>query len=391
VVLYELTGQHPFPNATGVERLFKHLNEPLPVINGLDPDCQDALNEVIQTATQKDPARRYADALVMAAAFQQAIAARRQLLESEIIELLTLREQEILQCMIDGLANNQIAEALYRAVHGQMVHQADLTKARCAQPGAGDCARQELNLIVPGTDNGHLTVIGEPRRPVGCLRLKPLQRLRAFQPADEQDFFGREKLTAKVIQRLNETPPVTVSGSGGNSGSGKSSLIKAGLIPALWRGELPGSERWFIVEMLPGTHPLDELEVALMRVAANQSGNLNEQLRRDERGLVRVSQLILPNDGSELVLIVDQFEEVFTLVENETERQHFLTLLQTTIAEKRSRVRIVVTLRADFYDRPLMYPDYGELMRARMETVLPLSAKELESVIVNPAKRRSGI
>jgi hypothetical protein len=139
--------------------------------------------------------------------------------------------------------------------------------------------------------------------------------------------------------------------------------------------------------MLPGTHPLDELEVALTRVAADQSGNLNEQLRRDERGLVRVSQLILPNDGSELVLIVDQFEEVFTLVENEAERQHFLTLLHTAITEKRSRVRVVVTLRADFYDRPLLYPDYGELMRTRMETVLPLSAQELESVIVNPAKR----
>ena len=391
VVLYEvLTGQHPFPNVTGVERLFKHLNEPLPLINGLDPDCQDALNDVIQTATQKDPARRYADALVMAAAFQQAIAARRQPLDNEIIELLTLREQEILQCIIDGLANNQIAEKLFIELSTVKWYIKQIYKKLGVRSRVQAIVRaRELNLIVPGTDNGHLTVIGGT---TSTSRLpapeNPYKGLRAFQPADEQDFFGREKLTAKVIQRLNEKHPLSrFLALVGPSGSGKSSLIKAGLIPALWRGELPGSERWFIVEMLPGTHPLDELEVALMRVAADQSGNLNEQLHRDERGLVRVSQLILPNDGSELVLIVDQFEEVFTLVENEDERQHFLTLLQTAVTEKRSRVRIVVTLRADFYDRPLMYPDYGELMRARMETVLPLSAKELESVIVNPAKR----
>jgi WD40 repeat protein len=173
----------------------------------------------------------------------------------------------------------------------------------------------------------------------------------------------------------------------GPSGSGKSSLVKAGLIPALWQGKLAGSEKWFVAEMLPGSHPLEELEIALIRVAANQAANLHEQLSRDERGLLRIAQLILPEDGSELVLVVDQFEEVFTLVEDEAARQHFLNLLLTAVTDSRSRVRVVVTLRADYYDRPLHYPEFGEVLRSRMETVLPLGAKALERAIAGPAER----
>ena len=158
------------------------------------------------------------------------------------------------------------------------------------------------------------------------------------------------------------------------------------MIPALWRGALPGSEKWFVVELLPGAHPLEELEVALTRIAANQAGSLNEHLHRDQRGLLRVAGLILPNDGSEIVLVIDQFEEVFTLVENEAERSHFLDLLHAAVTETRSRVRVVITLRADFYDRPLHYPEFGELVRSRMETILPLSADGLERAISKPAE-----
>jgi hypothetical protein len=139
--------------------------------------------------------------------------------------------------------------------------------------------------------------------------------------------------------------------------------------------------------MKPGAYPLDELEIALTRVAANQTANLREHLERDGRGLVRIASLILPADQSELVIIIDQFEEVFTLVEDENKRAHFINLICQSVTDPRSRVRIIITLRADFYDRPLQYADFGELVRSRMETVMPLSADELEAAIAKPAAR----
>ena len=194
-------------------------------------------------------------------------------------------------------------------------------------------------------------------------------------------------MTARLIQRLAEKDrQARFLAVIGPSGSGKSSLVNAGLIPSLWRGDLPGSERWFVVSLVPGPHPLDELEVALTRVAGTLSGSLKEHLARDARGLLRAAGLILPNDGSELVLIIDQFEEVFTLVEDEATRQHFLNLLYTAVTDPRSRVRVIITLRADFYDCPLRYP-------ARRPGAQPYGndsasdRKKLERAITGPAER----
>ncbi|HET9587274.1 MAG TPA: PQQ-binding-like beta-propeller repeat protein, partial [Anaerolineales bacterium] len=155
----------------------------------------------------------------------------------------------------------------------------------------------------------------------------------------------------------------------------------------LWNGAIPGSDRWFIVEMVPGARPLDELEVALIRVAADQAGNIRDQLERDRNGLLRAAELILPRDNSELLLVIDQFQELFTLVADEATRTHFLNILTAAATDARSRVRIIINLRADFYDRPLHYPEFGRLIRNRLETVLPLSAEELERAILHPAEQ----
>ncbi len=85
--------------------------------------------------------------------------------------------------------------------------------------------------------------------------------------------------------------------------------------------------------------------------------------------------------------MIDQFEEVFTLVEDEAVRTHFLESLETAATDPRSRLRVVVTLRADFYDRPLLYRGFAELFKSRVEAVIPLSAEELERAISGPAKR----
>lgn len=108
VVLYEmLTGLHPFPNISSVERLYKHLNEPLPMID--DPDIPAGINEVIQKATAKDPAHRFAGASELAAAFRRAAAISGIIPPENPVEVLTLREQEILRLIIQGLPNKEIA------------------------------------------------------------------------------------------------------------------------------------------------------------------------------------------------------------------------------------------------------------------------------------------
>lgn len=98
----------------------------------------------------------------------------------------------------------------------------------------------------------------------------PYKGLRAFNQADAPDFFGREALTHELVARLGEEIDYArFLAVVGPSGSGKSSVVRAGLIPALRYGALPGSENWFVVELFPGAYPFEELGAALLRVAVN--------------------------------------------------------------------------------------------------------------------------
>ena len=390
VTLYEMiTGEHPFKSASTIERLYKHINDPLPQITNLPDDVRDEINEIIQKATAKDPDKRYPDVLALAIAFREGIG-RGDRQEASVVEQLTMREQEILSMVAQGMSNREIADQLVVTLATVKWHIRQVYSKLGVRSRVQAIIRaRELKLIVTGDTTSALLDIDQEAMSISLPELEnPYKGLHAFQTSDARDFFGREELTQKLIHHLQEKHPYQrFLAVVGPSGSGKSSLVKAGLIPALWRGALSGSEKWFVVDMIPGTHPLDKLETALIRVAANQSGNLNDQLRRDERGLLRVADIILPGNDTELVIVVDQFEEVFTLVEDETDRQHFLNLLYTAVSDVRSRVRVIITLRADYYDRPLLYPEFGELIRSRMETVLPLSAKGLERAIRGPAER----
>jgi hypothetical protein len=174
----------------------------------------------------------------------------------------------------------------------------------------------------------------------------------------------------------------------GPSGGGKSSLVKAGLIPALRDGALPGSEKWFVAEMAPGAHPLEELETALLPLAVDPPPSLVEPMLKDERGLLRTVERILPDEpGGQLLLFIDQFEELYTLVENEKLRRHFVDSLLVALNEPGSPLHLVITLRADFYDRPLRHQALGELLKQHTELVLPLKPGELEEVVRVPAER----
>ena len=228
----------------------------------------------------------------------------------------------------------------------------------------------------------------------------PYKGLQPFLEADADDFFGREAFVDQLLSRLAQPKIESVESKGeivertharflaviGPSGSGKSSVVRAGLIPALNRGALPGSEDWFVVSMHPGEHPLEELENALLRIAVYPPISLMEEIRSDRQGLLRAIQRCLPDIDGQLVLLIDQFEETFSLVEDEDERDHFVNSLYTAVTAPDSPLVLILTLRADFYDRPLHYPEFGDLVRLHQETVLPLSSEELSRAVSCPAE-----
>ena len=255
------------------------------------------------------------------------------------------------------------------------------------------CERAELGTDVPGADalaraaraalEG--TAIAEPR-PRDDVR-NPYKGLRPFTEADARDFFGRGELTQRLVASLHEVAPVSrFLAVVGPSGSGKSSVVRAGLVPAIRHGALGDPEALFVAEMCPGAHPIDELEAALLRIAVRPAARLHDTLDAGSRGLLQAVDLLVP-DEAEVVLVVDQFEEVFTLCADERGREQFLESLRVATVDPDSRLRVVVTLRADFYDRPLTYPRFGELLAATTEAVPPLTADELEQAIRRPAER----
>ncbi len=325
VLLYEmLTGVQPFQGPTPIDYIMQHLIQLLPPLAEHNANLPAALEPVIRRATNKEPTERYPDIPSLLADVKEAV---------------------------EGAA------AL------------DPIMAAWSAPDKGDTAAIE----------------------------NPFKGLRPFGEADADQFFGREALVQELLSRLGEEGE-RQRGAGhdlarflavvGASGSGKSSVVKAGLLPAVRRGGLPGSENWFVVDFMPGSHPFEELEAALLRVAVNPPESLLGQLKEDERGLLRAVRRVLPADADvELVLVIDQFEEVFTLVEDEETRTRFLNSLVVAVMDPRSRVRVVVTMRADFTDRPLGYVDFGELMRARTTFVLPLTPDELALTATGPAKQ----
>ncbi len=136
-----------------------------------------------------------------------------------------------------------------------------------------------------------------------------------------------------------------------------------------------------------GCHPFQAVKDALLRFGFGEQIGQTDRFERDDTALQTAAEMILREADGELLLVIDQFEEVFALVENLDERRRFLHHIHAAVTDPRSRVRILITLRADLYDRPLLFGAFAELMRRRTEVVLPLSAKEIEQAIAYPAAR----
>lgn len=183
----------------------------------------------------------------------------------------------------------------------------------------------------------------------------PYKGLRSFGEEDAADFFGRDALVGRIVATLDEgLRLVTLVGP---SGSGKSSILGAGLVPALRAGALPGSSDWAIVRMRPGSRPVQALDEATTSVPP----------------------------GTEVLLVVDQAEDVFDQAEPD-ERDAFLAALIGAHGG-RDPARAVLALRADRYDQPLLHGGFAAAFVPGVVSVIPMTAEELESAIAGPAER----
>jgi WD40 repeat protein/DNA-binding SARP family transcriptional activator len=206
----------------------------------------------------------------------------------------------------------------------------------------------------------------------------PYKGLARFDVEDAEWFFGRERLVAEMVSRLAGT---SLLGVVGPSGSGKSSAVRAGLVSALTSGVVPGAERRIVAVMRPGEHPLRSLDRA---VWAALPPHQREHLEGEEGLLGSVPEAI---DGDQrFVLVVDQFEELFTLCRDEEERAAFVDTLAEAAAAS-GRVTTVIAVRADFYGRCAGYPDLARLLAANHVLVGSMSPEEYRQTIEQPAFR----
>lgn len=259
-----------------------------------------------------------------------------------------------------------------------------IAKATAKAPGARFAS---VDAFVSALETGRAVVDDITKTPVGLATTlpNPYLGLRPFDEADQTRFFGREALVNALLTRFGGTGLASrCVGVIGPSGSGKSSLVRAGLLPSLRSGAVGGTDQWLTTTMVPGANPFESLEAALLRIAVNPPTTLLDQLQENKRGILRCLRRCLVDDGQKILLTIDQFEELFTTGDDRLTFD-FLDGLAVAIEDPQSPLRLVFTLRADFYGQPLAHPTFARILDAASVNVTPLSPDELERAMVEPA------
>lgn len=254
----------------------------------------------------------------------------------------------------------------------------------------------------------------------------PFKGLEFFDEQDADLFFGREQLTAKLVRVLRASDFLAVVV--GASGSGKSSIVRAGVVPALKKGlptaasSLPphDSQIWTAYVLTPSAHPLQALAIALTQhvESVTATASLIDDLTQDPRALHLFLRRQLADSGWKLqssaiaadsnsefaldhhpfarehssqrhtLLVVDQFEEIFTLCRDEYEREAFIDNLLTALSyADEGSLKVLLTIRADFYAHLAQYPELRDAVARHQEFIGPMTGEELRRAIEEPAKR----
>jgi WD40 repeat protein len=341
-------------------------------------------------------------------AFRAAIEAGQEELQREVLAAVEAVSAEFgeMGFMLADLA--RAAEDIQDSLGGQGVELRAVSEQVGRQSVDVRMIREELAVIeqrarhwVPGPggqeDDG-------PRWTGGC----PYRGLLPYDQAHEAVFCGRDRLTAELAGTLAETGIVMVTGA---SGSGKTSLLQAGLVPALARGvQVPGSSSWLRVSMTPAARPLTELSARLAELSGRDAAVVRKGLAEAPGDAhVPTSEIIQaaasreqdrggqdpgrPGDASRLVLVIDQFEQIFAAEDEESRRERtaFIEAVcaaATKPAGPRSEppALAVIAVRGDYWDRCAAHPELVRAMRQGQLVVGPMTEADLRRVINGPAE-----
>jgi hypothetical protein len=213
--------------------------------------------------------------------------------------------------------------------------------------------------------------------------LCPYRGLEAFREDDQHLFFGRRQLVAELIEQLQHKQLLAVIG---RSGSGKSSLVMSGLIPALKADALPGSARWRYLPILtPGDTPLENLAHLLAREAGSSQSWMQEQIKLFHKDHRHLARLLSAPHSAPVVLVVDQFEEIFTRNTDEHTQRMFVNNLLSLTMVREIPHRVILTMRSDFVARVALISELKAPFDAARVMITALSASELRDAIERPA------
>ena len=233
----------------------------------------------------------------------------------------------------------------------------------------------------------------------------PYMGLLAFHESDADRFFGREQQVARLwelFRDLHEPPafgeePLRLLPVLGPSGSGKSSVARAGLIPELARRPLPGLNSARVAVLTPGSHPLESLAGVLAKIATNdqtpvaKTREFASEMRHVDSsgqhdGLRRIAATLPDIASTPLIVLVDQFEECYSLCSDIEERQTFVECLLNASADQAAHVSVIITLRTDFLDETQKHPILNAAIAKQGAIIPAMNESELRMAITEPAR-----
>ncbi|GAA1805664.1 hypothetical protein GCM10009682_29400 [Luedemannella flava] len=269
------------------------------------------------------------------------------------------------------------ASTLADAAKGDRLPSLEVTLAFVAACG-GDPEEWAARWEATASD----AVPAEPRAEARC----PYQGLTAFTSEHVEWFFGRTRVVETLLERLGRSPLTALVGP---SGSGKSSILGAGLLGTV-DADAALRARWRVLVMTPTEHPLDALSDQLAKLSGGQVDRVRAELDADPTALdltVR-NALIAGPAHTRALLVVDQFEEVFTLCADPGERERFVAALVDAVTGPDRRTTVVLGLRADFLSWLVRLPRLADALGPDgYQVVGPVSADDLRDIIVRPAAR----